>query len=58
MVTVETYIDVGNILWIFYDCLSSLVMLNSWWGPLMPPCAAMRFQGGALHGFAFELLSQ
>ncbi len=22
MVAVETYIDVGNILWIFYDCLS------------------------------------
>ena len=23
MVAVETYIDVGNILWIFYDCLST-----------------------------------
>ncbi len=25
MVAVETSIDVGNILWIFYDCISSLL---------------------------------
>ncbi len=28
MVAVETYIDVGNILWIFYDCLYELKELS------------------------------
>ena len=27
MVAMETYIDVGNILWIFYDCLFSTFLL-------------------------------